>query len=68
MKSMIEYPGKTEAEIREINRAFGRRVGNAMLTSLAYIGKGTQPHIAALERMEVEEVVRRDEDDEPTAV
>ena len=64
MRAMIEYPGKTEDEIREFNRALGRRVGGAILGALAYVGTHTNPHIANLDRMEVQDSTTGFDEDE----
>ena len=71
MKAMIEYPGKTEAEIREMNEVFlgkVRKVGAAVFTAFSYVGRGMAPHLAALEHIEIKNTPRIDDDGEGQAL
>lgn len=64
MRAMIEYPGKTEDEIREINRELAHRVLGPVLGFLACIGTYTNPGIARLGSIEVVQDIPPRQDDE----
>ncbi len=65
---LIEYPGKTEEQIREINKRIMHAIGGALFTVRKYIGQAFAPYFAVIERTQLREAYSPDDDTELSLV